>query len=354
MYSTCIFCHSPLGANEAVEAFPVGRRLAFDAAKGRLWAVCPGCGRWNLSPLETRWEAVEACERAFRGTRVRVSTENVGLARLAEGTELVRIGEPLRPEFAAWRYGDQLGARARKAWMRGIAVGGAGAAVVGTALVAGPVAMLALPALAVAAAALGRRSPSEPLLAGTSGAQRALRDNHGEPVLRPREMIAGARLRPEPLHGAPWWIEVTTAWWDHDNEAVLRERKQALVGDPALRVVSVLLARANAAGGSRREVQGAVRRIERAGDAERYFAAAEGEARKLGWGYQEVWNMPPEIRLALEMAAHEDAERRALDGELAELERQWRAAEEIAAIADPLATPPAVEERLQQMRRARR
>jgi hypothetical protein len=34
MYSMCLFCHTDLGANEAVEHFPVGRRLAFDAAKG--------------------------------------------------------------------------------------------------------------------------------------------------------------------------------------------------------------------------------------------------------------------------------------------------------------------------------
>lgn len=43
MYSTCMFCNQPLGANEAVETFPVGRRLAFDAAKGRLWVVCGKC-----------------------------------------------------------------------------------------------------------------------------------------------------------------------------------------------------------------------------------------------------------------------------------------------------------------------
>ena len=29
MYSTCLFCHAQLGANEVVEHFPVGRRLAF-------------------------------------------------------------------------------------------------------------------------------------------------------------------------------------------------------------------------------------------------------------------------------------------------------------------------------------
>lgn len=41
-------------------------------------------------------------------------------------------------------------------------------------------------------------------------------------------------------------------------------------------------------------------------------------------------------RLALEMAANEDAERKALAGELAQLREAWREAEEIAAIADHL------------------
>lgn len=40
MYSTCMFCQRSLGANEIVETFPVGRRLAFDEARGRLWVVC--------------------------------------------------------------------------------------------------------------------------------------------------------------------------------------------------------------------------------------------------------------------------------------------------------------------------
>ena len=41
-------------------------------------------------------------------------------------------------------------------------------------------------------------------------------------------------------------------------------------------------------------------------------------------------------RLALEMAMHEETERRALDGELALLATAWKEAEEIAAIADEL------------------
>src|SRR5471032_896789 len=133
MYSTCMFCHSALGTNEAIEHFPVGRRLAFDSAKGRLWAVCRSCERWNLSPLEERWEAIEECEKLFSASKLRVSTDNIGLARLKEGTTLVRVGEPQRPEMAAWRYGDQFNRRRRKHY---VLVGG-GVVVAGGLIVGG-------------------------------------------------------------------------------------------------------------------------------------------------------------------------------------------------------------------------
>ena len=80
MYATCLFCNGALGRNESIEHFPVGRRLAFDAAKGRLWVVCPRCARWNLTPLDARWEAIEEAERAYRDSKLRVATDNVGLA----------------------------------------------------------------------------------------------------------------------------------------------------------------------------------------------------------------------------------------------------------------------------------
>ena len=56
-------------------------------------------------------------------------------------------------------------------------------------------------------------------------------------------------------------------------------------------------------------------------------------------------------RLALEMALHEEAELRALQGELAELERAWRDAEEIAGIADGILSSPALNSRLEELRR---
>lgn len=65
VYTTCMFCKRTLGANEVVEVFPVGRRLAFDAAKGCLWVVSRSCERFRQSPGSVRWipskteEAVE-------------------------------------------------------------------------------------------------------------------------------------------------------------------------------------------------------------------------------------------------------------------------------------------------------
>jgi hypothetical protein len=108
VYSTCLFCNADLGSNEFLPTFPVWRRIAFDADKGRLWVVCTRCGRWNLTPLEERWEAIDTAERLFRETRLHVSTDNIGLAELSPTFDLVRIGAALLPEIASWRYGNRL------------------------------------------------------------------------------------------------------------------------------------------------------------------------------------------------------------------------------------------------------
>ena len=54
--------------------------------------------------------------------------------------------------------------------------------------------------------------------------------------------------------------------------------------------------------------------------------------------------MPAPTKLALEMALHEEQERRALEGELWRLERAWEEAEEIAAISDGLLLPTGTRE----------
>jgi len=56
-------------------------------------------------------------------------------------------------------------------------------------------------------------------------------------------------------------------------------------------------------------------------------------------------------RLAVEMALHEEHERRALEGALSLLEQAWTGAEEVAAISDNLLLPEGTESRLEKMLR---
>jgi len=58
-----------------------------------------------------------------------------------------------------------------------------------------------------------------------------------------------------------------------------------------------------------------------------------------------------ETRLAVEMAVNEENERRALEGELALLELEWKDAEEIAGIADQLGMPESVEQEFDRLKR---
>ena len=51
------------------------------------------------------------------------------------------------------------------------------------------------------------------------------------------------------------------------------------------------------------------------------------------------------------MALHEESERRAMQGELEELERAWREAEEIAGISDNLLVPSSVSSALDKLKR---
>ena len=61
--------------------------------------------------------------------------------------------------------------------------------------------------------------------------------------------------------------------------------------------------------------------------------------------------MPKPTQLALEMALHEEQERRALEGELWRLEQAWKSAEEIAAISDSLLLPEGTDDFLEEHRR---
>jgi hypothetical protein len=90
--------------------------------------------------------------------------------------------------------------------------------------------------------------------------------------------------------------------------------------------------------------------IEEAGSPDRFFRQVEYHARSRGYGYNPLRGLPVELRLGLEMAANEDQERVALEGELALLEEAWKEAEALAAIADDLSISDSVRERLKSFR----
>ncbi|HEX5726485.1 MAG TPA: hypothetical protein VFX98_13510 [Longimicrobiaceae bacterium] len=320
MYRRCIFCSADLGTNHALEPFPVGRSVAFDGWRGRLWAVCPRCARWNLAPVEERWEAVEAAERLFAGTRRRVHAENVGLAVLPDGTRLVRVGEALPGELAAWRYGRELRKRRRSYWLE-------------TA-----VSLLDPTLLLLRQHAVGSRIVC----------QVTVRDARTDRLALPVWRLDGARIRA----GAAGELDID-----------LPEVRTLLHSAPPLRTVggrSVLeraIASANESGASRRSLGAALAHLEAAGSAEEYVSRLVGGAepgalllrRNALGGFRGFW-LPagsaeprpvstPEV-LALEMALHDEAERRAMAGVLHELVARWREAEEIAAIADALPDDP--------------
>lgn len=329
MYTTCLFCHANLGANEVVESFPVGRRLAFDAAKGRLWVVCRKCERWNLTPLESRWEAIEACEALYRETRLRVATDNIGLARLTEGLELVRIGEPLRPEFAAWRYGDQFGRRRRRSML----IAGGVIVAVGGIVTAGA-------AAGVSIGAFGSVWGNIPNIINATRFVR-LRAPDGRDIKVRGNALRGARL----LLGAGGEPELTIKHQGHIE--VFR-------GQAALDVAGRLLPTINPSGGNKAAVAEAVSAIESqqgpAAFLERYLRRGLGRTGRFAPDQRAISSADKSTQLALEMALHEEAERRAVEGELAVLEAAWIEAEETAHIADNLFVSPEVDRRLEQLK----
>jgi hypothetical protein len=358
MYTSCLFCHADLGVNPIFPELPVGRRIAFDSIRGRLWVICERCSRWNLTPLEDRWETLEQCERRFRATRLRFSTANIGLAYLKEGVVLVRIGPALKPEFVAWRYGRYLRQWAPPVFANPL--GGTGRRL--------------LEVADRSAAFVGKKlrirreyelstwltvhyRPDRVVAVIPAAAS-------DRTVVRARHLDHCVLLRPDPEE--PWQLEVA-----HDGGTT------RLSGTLGLHLAGKLLATLNGPGANDDVVRYAVAKLEDASNPSGYFARVAMIAMRCWWGKRpdalssastdivatteaerlalhltkrSFWGrgglgseprtslprLPMVDRLALEMAANEDAERMALEGELAALTEAWREAESIAAIADQL------------------
>jgi hypothetical protein len=264
-----------------------------------------------------------------------VTTDQIGLAKLREGTELVRIGEPLRPEFAAWRYGDQFGRRRRRQMLvAGAALGALGAVVIG-----GTVAGVGVGSFGWMIGNMGKRAITgspEKIVATIKTEQRG---------------VVSVRRR---------HLAETTIERGRDGPIAVNLRFKGgsaqFDGEEAQRIASIVVPHANRYGGGKQSIASAVGQIESSGGPEGFLdrvAYSKWKRWRGGWaneGSTGLFGMPQVDRLALEMALHEEAERRALQGELAVLERAWREAEELAGIADNLLVPSTVQDSLDKMR----
>jgi hypothetical protein len=318
----CIFCHGPIPGNESVEHFPVGGRVAFDPRRGRLWAVCPGCHRWNLAPFEERWEALEELEklRVDHG-RVLASTDHIALIRVP-GVELVRVGNAQLVEEAWWRYGRQLTRRRTRArvlrWTEQ-------AAMVAASIATGGVFYLFLGGDTTNDFLRWRRFGSTawrgearcircdaPLTSMTFRKARRLhlaRDRQMEPALH-------LRCRRCRLTG-------------QDGEFQLE-------GDVAQHVLRRVVTHSHFKGASENRVRSATDWIDQLGTPR----AVVDELSKTGLRLDALLDRHRRTKaVALEIALNEESERRLLEMELAELEARWREEERIAAIADEELTP---------------
>lgn len=324
MYRTCAFCNAAFDGDGGPSGLGVGRRLAFDEWKGRLWVVCPKCARWNLTPFDDRLERIEAVARAATSARLLANTEQVALLRW-QHYDLIRVGKPPRVELAGWRYGERLRARNRER--------------------AKVVVPLTLAALGIGVAANVALGGSFGFLAWNLGrtaddiyvwmvGTRRVRlveppiCDHCGTVLRLRTRhVQHARVVPDThqdigvLVSCPSCHRETALLTGHDASAILRQG----------------LAYLNLRRSGRRKAEDAARVVDQAGGADQLI-------RNVARRELTLRSLRPEGRLALEMAVDER-------DEVLELERQWRDAEEIAEIADgTLSTDAALEEEMKRLR----
>jgi hypothetical protein len=327
VFRRCLVCSTPFQPNEELEHFPLGKRVAFDPTKGRLWAVCRACKRWSLAPIEERWEALDELEKLTRDrARLLSQTDNIALLR-AGPLELVRVGRADLSEEAWWRYGRELTSRRKryeKLSLAGTVV--AGAVVVGG-WASGGITLLGSWFL------MGRGGEA---LTGTArwlrfggaawrGDRSCARCGHTFHTVR-YGARSGLGLFPAEEPGAVELVQRCPVC------GASRDGGLHLEGADAERTLRRVLAYHHFSGADERQVFSATRLIQEAGSPQELTRIVVRDGRRLG-------DLQRTGAVALEIAANETAEQRLLELEVADLEAHWRAEEELAAIVDGELTP---------------
>ena len=321
----CLFCHKPFAENRRFPHFPHSRRIAYDPVRGRLWAICESCWRWNLHPIEERDGALYDLERAAHDSaKVIGRTANISLLKL-DDVLLVRVGKAGLAEQSWWRYGREL--RRRKALVNSTG---------------SRVATYTYGAVAWVGEALGLADDDVPIDWDDNPLMDIVRWRrfgwaawHGR-VTCPYCKSTLTALRYDltwwvyPLRGEDGHLEVGVPCprcdpWTPDNV-------YHLTGPQAENVLRRCLAYQNVAGASERLIRDAAQAIEHAGSAGEF--ALEATRRR-----QCLWKMKGAGTVALEIALNESVERRVMDLEIRDVEFLWRQEEELARIIDEELTP---------------
>lgn len=318
IFDKCLVCGREFPPNDSLEHMARGRRVAYDPDRGRLWVICGACRRWSLVPLESRWEALEELERlTVDEGRLLSSTDNVALLR-ARNLEVVRVGRARLPEESWWRYGRELHRRRERTRRLAATASVGGAVALAGSLAAGGVSMLGAwfffnKGEAVVSGARWLRFGSTAWQG--RGECEACGEVHGKFPFSGRSRLVWSvddeaqamKVRvPCPYCGEPW-VEVR----GRESVAMLRR----------------VLAYHHFSGAGERRIKGATKLVEAVGGAERL------PARVLPGG-KTVQGMGRTGAVALEIALHEEREKRLLQMEVAELEDRWRREEELAEIID--------------------
>lgn len=324
MYTSCAFCNGTFAGDGGPSGLGVGRRLAFDEWRGRLWVICSSCSRWNLAPIDNRLDRIEAVARVAQQGQIVASTDQVSLIRWG-AYDLVRVGKPPRIEYATWRYGERIKARRREQlkYVVPLTVAAMGAAVAVNVAAGGSVGIFVwqIPNLARNAytGIVGWRQVrlEEPPICAHCGALMTVRARH----LSQARLVTDTHARMGLLLICP----------ECKREGAQLEGSDAQV---ALRRGLTYL---NLAKAGKQRAEDAARIVDGAGGAD---ALVHGMAKQS----ISLRTLRPDRRLALEMAVDEQAE-------VEELERQWRIAEETAAIADgTLSTNAEIDEELKRLK----
>lgn len=318
MLARCLSCYAPFPANAIFERVPLGRRLAFDPGRGRLWIICGVCARWTLQPIEARWEALADLERAVvDDARLLVGSENMALYEIGD-LELVRVGRASGREEAWWRYGRELTSRRDRAlgtMRRGRLIERAAAFV----LIGLPVAGFVDPQIWVNRSRRRRFGThawrGEAECARCGAPQRALRLAAPPPLFL--HLADDGQLA---LHQA-----CPRCGADQPDAGV------ELAGTTAQHVLQRILAWHNFTGAPKEVIDRAMVRVGDAGSVTDMLHDAPHRRLPLLTG--------TESTLTLEILLNTEVERKLLAMQLSELTARWREEEELAAIIDGELTP---------------